>query len=283
MAIAHNKLKSSKKDQHSALPIDLLDVILSIIFWIGFLCILLIFDIALRISIHLSKTHYQRCVIALNKSILIWLRVLLTKIEINGTSAMNLDPKIPYIIVSNHQSMFDIPILYCLFPNNQIKFIAKKELGKWIPSISFNLRNGGDVIINRSDQRASLKAIKAFARRNSEAGYSSVIFPEGTRSRTGQLGEFKTAGLTALIKYSNATHVIPVAINGSWKLGTHKLGIMPRGVTINITIGNTITSQELVNQDSYHTAPDDIESDNTESKKTTTMVKKTLSQIIKMT
>ena len=67
---------------------------------------------------------------------------------------------VPLIIAANHQSFYDITTIGWFFRKVHPKFISKIELGKGIPSISYNLRNGGSVLINRQDPRQSLAAIK---------------------------------------------------------------------------------------------------------------------------
>src|SRR6516165_8148604 len=71
---------------------------------------------------------------------------------------------------------------------------------RWIPSVSYNLRRGGHVLIDRSDAPAALEAIRALGRRVRNGGVSAMIFPEGTRARVGDLGPFKTAGTLALLE-----------------------------------------------------------------------------------
>ena len=75
----------------------------------------------------------------------------------------------PVIIVTNHQSMNDIPPIIWFMRKHHPKFISKKELGKGIPSVSYNLRHGGSVLIDRKQAITSIKAIEAFAKRVKEA------------------------------------------------------------------------------------------------------------------
>ena len=62
-------------------------------------------------------------------------------------------------MVSNHQSMFDIVVIGGVLFTNYPKYVAKKELGRWLPSISLNLRRGGNALIDRKDRIGSLRAI----------------------------------------------------------------------------------------------------------------------------
>ena len=70
---------------------------------------------------------------------------------------------VPIIFVSNHQSMYDIIAMIWYLRRFHCKFVSKKELGKGIPSISFNLRHGGSVLIDRKDPKQAIPAIKGLA------------------------------------------------------------------------------------------------------------------------
>ncbi|MEM6687617.1 MAG: lysophospholipid acyltransferase family protein [Bacteroidota bacterium] len=145
-----------------------------------------------------------------------------------------LDKDKPVIIVSNHQSMNDIPPLIWMFRKHYPKFISKKELGKGIPSISYNLRHSGAALIDRNNQKQAIAEIIRFAKMIHQNNYAGIIFPEGTRSRTGTPKAFKTKGLEVLFKYIPNAQIIPVTINNSWK--TTKYGKFPFGLGINITV-----------------------------------------------
>ena len=140
----------------------------------------------------------------------------------------------PIIIVSNHQSMNDISPMIWLFKKHFPKFISKKELGKGIPGISFNLRHGGAALIDRNDPKQAITEIIRFAKYIHENNYSAVIFPEGTRSKNGIPRPFKRKGLDVLFKYIPNAQIVPVTINNSWK--TTKYGKFPYGLGAHITV-----------------------------------------------
>jgi 1-acyl-sn-glycerol-3-phosphate acyltransferase len=144
----------------------------------------------------------------------------------------NIPVKQPLIIVANHQSMYDIPPIIWYMRKYHPKFISKKELGKGIPSVSYNLRHGGSVLIDRKKPEQAITAIKNIAQYCETNKRSVVIFPEGTRSRTGTPKKFHTGGLKALIENMPNALIVPVSINNSWK--TLQYGKFPMG------IGNTI-------------------------------------------
>jgi 1-acyl-sn-glycerol-3-phosphate acyltransferase len=135
---------------------------------------------------------------------------------------------VPLIIVANHQSMYDIPAIIWFMRRVHPKFISKKELGKGIPSVSYNLRHGGSVLIDRKDPKQALPAIKSMGEYIEKHKRSAVIFPEGTRSKTGIPKRFSENGLKILCKYAPSAYIVPLSINNSWKIvrfGTFPLGL----------------------------------------------------------
>jgi len=132
------------------------------------------------------------------------------------------------IFVANHQSLYDIPPLIYFFRKHYPKFVAKIELGKGIPSISFNLRNGGAALIDRKDPRQALTALAQFSKKIHKNNWSAAIFPEGTRSTTGIPKKFSTNGLKMIAKYNKEAYLVPITINNSWKV--YKYGKFPLGI-----------------------------------------------------
>jgi 1-acyl-sn-glycerol-3-phosphate acyltransferase len=149
------------------------------------------------------------------------------------TNPHEIDVNQPLIMVANHQSMYDIPPLMWYMRKHHPKFISKKELGKGIPSVSYNLRHGGSVLIDRNKPLQSIKAIEEFAQRIEKNNWAAVIFPEGTRSKTGKPRPFKTKGLITLFNNMPNAVVVPISINNSWK--TLRYGKFPMGLGAHIT------------------------------------------------
>jgi len=145
----------------------------------------------------------------------------------------NIPTNVPVIIIANHQSMNDIPPLIWFMRKFHVKFISKKELGKGLPSISYNLRHGGSVLIDRKNPAQAVSAIKIIAKYIENHKRSVVIFPEGSRSRDGIPKPFKTKGLTTLLEHTPNGYVFPVTINNSWKL--LRYGKFPMGLGTHIT------------------------------------------------
>ena len=154
-----------------------------------------------------------------------------TTYQLKGHKSM--PQNVPIIWVANHQSMYDIPPIIWFMRKFHPKFVSKKELGKGIPSVSFNLRHGGSVLINRKDAKQAIAQIEQMGRYIERHKRSVVIFPEGTRSKTGVPKKFATNGLKTLIAQSPSAYIVPISINNSWKMV--KYGAFPMG------LGNKIT------------------------------------------
>ena len=135
---------------------------------------------------------------------------------------------VPIIFVANHQSLFDIIGIIWYLRAHHAKFVSKKELGKGIPSVSYNLRHGGSVLIDRKDPKQALPVIKGLGEYIEKHNRSAVIFPEGTRSKTGKPKEFAQSGLKILCKYAPNAYIVPISINNSWKMV--KFGVFPMGL-----------------------------------------------------
>lgn len=168
-----------------------------------------------------------------------WLQFFLMRsLNVLGTCFIFNNPyktstNLPLIIVANHQSMSDIAPLIWHFRKHHVKFVSKKELGKGIPSVSYNLRHGGSVLIDRREPLKSITAIQNFAKRIAANNWAAVIFPEGTRSRDGKPKPFKTNGLLTLFENAPNAIIVPVTINNSWK--TLRYGKFPLGLGAKIT------------------------------------------------
>lgn len=175
------------------------------------------------------KAH-KASVICLQFWLMRCLNILGTRFTFNNPH--KIDTKLPLIIVANHQSMYDISPLMWYMRKHHPKFISKKELGKGIPSVSYNLRHGGSVLIDRNKPLKSIKAIENFAKNIEKNNWSATIFPEGTRSKTGKPKPFKTKGMITLFNNMPNALIVPISINNSWK--TMRYGKFPMGLGAHI-------------------------------------------------
>ncbi len=210
-----------------------LSYILSSLYYLFFGIVLVVFHVIQVICRKVfGYSAHKKSVDILNLLLLRCLVFLGSRVSFENSYAEELEKNCPHIIVANHQSMYDIPPLIWYFRKLHPKFISKLELGKGIPSISYNLRHGGSILIDRKNPRQSLPEIKKFTQYLNETHNAAVIFPEGTRSRTGVPKSFSANGLLMLFKNCPEAKIIPVTINNSWKL--QKRGSFPLGIGIHI-------------------------------------------------
>ena len=192
---------------------------------------------------------HKRSVEILNLLIIRSLVIVGAKISFNGFE--KLPDGRPIILISNHQSMFDIPPIVWAFRNYHPKFISKMELGKGIPSISYNLRYGGSVLIDRQKKQQAVQEIEKLGKYIEKNNYTASIFPEGTRTRDGIMKPFKPAGVQTLLKAAPSAVVVPFVIDGNFELLNKGFYPMSFGVKINYTVLDpieplTTTPEELV-------------------------------------
>ena len=216
----------------------LLSWLTTLVFLPVFGTVMVVFDVAQRIA-YLFGSRRQEYVAGAVQ----W--VLVRTFGICGTRvSVERSPEVrswtPYIVISNHQSMFDIVILGSLFFSNFPKYISKRSLGTWIPTVSYNLRVGGHVLIDRGDAPQAIAGIRDLGRRVRAGRCSAMIFPEGTRARTGELGRFKPAGTTALLEEAPDVAVVPVTIDESWRLLRYNYLPVPFGTRVRVRLGAPI-------------------------------------------
>ena len=147
--------------------------------------------------------------------------------DVTVTGTENVPSDEPVLYVGNHQGNMDIPLLYSTAPQT-MAFVAKKEMEK-IPLLGYWMKERGCVFIDRENARNSLKAINE-AIQNLKLGHSMAVFPEGTRSKSSQVGDFKAGSLRIAIK--SGVKVIPVSIKDSYKLIEKKGKNTPAKVSV---------------------------------------------------
>jgi|SRR5579862_5158205 len=200
--------------------------------------ILLVFDVAQRVARLFGQRPQEHVASALQTALVGAFRICDTRLLVERAPGVR--PAASYIVVANHQSMFDIPIIGMLLRSNFPKYVSKRSLARWIPSVSYNLRRGGHVLIDRGDAASAIAAIRELGERVHAGRCSAVIFPEGTRARYGALGEFRRAGLAALLDAAPDTPIVPMAIDESWRLLRHNMLPVPWGIRIRVGLGQPI-------------------------------------------
>ncbi len=142
--------------------------------------------------------------------------LVVTGVRVRVRGMEQLVPATTYVFVANHQSFYDIPVLFWSLPC-QLRIIAKDSLGS-VPFIGWHLRRTGHILVNRRNPDR-----KAILRRWCELvadGLSLIIFPEGTRSRDGRVAPFKTGSF--MLALQAGLPVVPITIAGT-------RAVMPRG------------------------------------------------------
>ena len=166
------------------------------------------------------------------------LRVSGIKVRIKGFE--NFAPDKPYVFMCNHQSNFDILVLFSALPA-QFRWIAKAELFK-IPLFGQAMRGAGYISIERKDRKKAIQSLRQAAERI-RSGVSVMIFPEGTRSPDGNIGEFKKGGF--ILAYDAGVPIIPIVLNGTWSImSKDSLKIKPGDVTLSILPAVNVTNYD---------------------------------------
>lgn len=164
-------------------------------------------------------------------------------VRVRSFGLQGLDRDEAYVFAGNHASAADIPILQSILPPN-FRWIAKEELFRF-PIFGPALRAAGYIAINRSSGREAMRSLQKAATRIS-TGASVVIFPEGTRTNTGELLPFKSGGLRLAIKSDRP--VVPFFIHGSRRvLQPKKYWVSPG--TVYVYFGEPIETTELKSAD----------------------------------
>jgi 1-acyl-sn-glycerol-3-phosphate acyltransferase len=139
------------------------------------------------------------------------LRMCGVRVHVRGLERVPMDRS--YVYVSNHASMFDIPAILAMVPD-QIRIVYKKELN-WIPIFGWGLKLGSYIAIDRkhgADARRSLDE----AAEKLRTGASALLYAEGTRTRDGTLQPFKRGAFNLAMKAG--VPIVPLTVNGSYKL-----------------------------------------------------------------
>lgn len=135
----------------------------------------------------------------------LWL--LLVPIKVTGCE--NVDPNQSYVFVANHQSFLDVFAVYGWLPNN-FKWLMKKELRK-IPFVGTACAVAGHIFVDRSNPRAAMESL-TYIKAQLHDGISTVIFPEGTRTKTGEMGRFKQGAFKIAMDMN--LPVVPISLSG---------------------------------------------------------------------
>jgi 1-acyl-sn-glycerol-3-phosphate acyltransferase len=168
------------------------------------------------------------------------LRIVRATVQVKNPHGITLTPGRSYILMSNHTSLYDIPIIFEALPGSSIRMIAKKELFR-VPLWGHAMKASEFLAIDRKN---SAQAIKDFdvVKEKMLSGIVPWVAPEGTRSRDGRLGLFKKGAFMLAIQ-TGAT-IIPVGIRGAARILPAKTLDFQMDQTVEVCIGMPIDATE---------------------------------------
>ncbi len=215
-------------------------IVVLIVLWLPLLAVIRVFD--RDPARYRTGRWFRRLGMAMTKVNPAW------QTEITGETID--DPRRPYVVVSNHLSSADIPIISCL--PWEMKWVAKAELFK-VPVSGWMMRLAGDIPVDRKDKKSRARVLVT-AKQYLQDRCSVMFFPEGTRSRDGRLHRFSDGAFRLAIKAQ--APVLPLVLDGtretlpknSWKFGTArvKLKVLPPVSTAGLTAADTAALREQV-------------------------------------
>lgn len=210
---------------------------------IAFGLTLVVFDISGRVALLFGRRPFEWTMAVLQRTLLGVFKISAVRFDVQGLDKF--DDEGGYLFVSNHQSMYDVPIFGGILTKNFPKYVAKRSLARGIPSISLNLRRGGNALIDRGDKAGAMEAIAEMAEACQRRDVSAVIFPEGTRSRDGSLGKYHVGGVAALMAGAPDLKIVPTVIDGSWRVFEHNMFPVPFGVRVKVAFGDPIARTDI--------------------------------------
>jgi 1-acyl-sn-glycerol-3-phosphate acyltransferase len=167
-----------------------------------------------------------------------WLILATTGVSVDVRGLDRLNPARTYIFVSNHQSIYDIPVIFANLPY-QLRIIAKESLGSF-PFLGWHLRRSGHLLVDR--KRPDRAGILGRWRALVKEGLSLIIFPEGTRSADGRLGPFKAGSF--LLAIEAKLPIVPVSVDGT-RFVMHKGELTTRPGAVRLTLHPPVETEAL--------------------------------------
>jgi 1-acyl-sn-glycerol-3-phosphate acyltransferase len=157
-----------------------------------------------------------------------WLILRTTGVRMDVRGLQQIDARSSYVFAANHQSIYDIPIVFWSLPL-QLRIIAKASLGRF-PFLGWHLQRTGHLLVDRTNPGAGV--LKKMARLVRGAR-SLIVFPEGTRSVDGRVGRFK--GGTFLLAIDAGLPIVPLSIARSrFVMRKGRLMTCPGDITLTV-------------------------------------------------
>jgi len=160
-------------------------------------------------------------------------------VEVVSEGLDRIDPKQPYVFMSNHQSVIDTAAIVSTLPVSW-RFVAKREL-LFVPFFGWALGLGGHVIVDRGNHQRAMQSMKRAAQRI-RGGTNVIIFPEGTRSPSGVMGPFKSGGFHLAIEAG--VPILPITVSGTNQI-TPKGSLRIESGRVRILYGKPIPTSDL--------------------------------------
>lgn len=151
-----------------------------------------------------------------------------------------LDPDRPQVLIANHTSWFDVLALAAFLPGRYV-FVAKKEVRK-APFLGYTIERCGHIYIDRGDHKKALRSLEEARIKLEKEKPTVIMFPEGTRSETGELQRFKKGAFVLAIQ--TGADIVPAAISGSRRV-MRKHSLLIYAGTITVRLGSPIPVQSL--------------------------------------
>lgn len=161
-------------------------------------------------------------------------------IRVESEGLENVDLRGPQIFMCNHQSVVDIAAIVRTVPVSTFHFVAKKELG-WIPLFGWALASSVGIMVDRGNRARAVASLRRGADRIRD-GANVIIFPEGTRSPSGELAPFKSGGFHLAIQAG--VPIVPVTVSGSHRI-TPKRSLRIESGTVKIVYGKPIDTRRF--------------------------------------
>lgn len=166
-----------------------------------------------------------------------WSRRLLeqadVRLDVHGFDRIPTDET--FVVMSNHRSLYDIPVLFQAFPRT-LRMVTKTELFR-VPVWGQAMRAAGFIEVDRKNRRRAIESLRA-ARATLDSGVNVWIAPEGTRSRTGELGRFKMGGF--MLALETGRRIVPVTLRGTENILPADGALVRRGAQVRVDFGEPI-------------------------------------------
>ena len=152
---------------------------------------------------------------------LLWQAFRLTGAELEVRGREHIVAGERYVLVANHQGFSDVIVISTALSELQARYVAKRELARGWPSISYLIVASGSAVIDRKQPQAAIAEIERLGHQAKREGWSVAIFPEGTRAKDGVPKTWKIRGVKALLDTTGPCRVLPVSLRGGSELFAH--------------------------------------------------------------